>query len=413
MHSSCHRRRRLGHARTRESVTIRASTLSVVSINDSPDSVEQGERMPRWVPRAVVIFWLGYLGMVASRYTFHRLSSLLILLLVSLFLALALEPAVNRMVQRGWKRGTATLTLLLLLLAGVLVFVGAIGTVVGQQVADLLANSEKYVNDTVRIINDTFNTRIDPASVNDRIADPNGPVQQFIRSQSDSVFKLSVTAIGYLFQGLSVMLFSFYMVADGPRLRRSICSRLVPSRQRKVLDAWELAITKTGGYLYSRVLLALVSAFFHWVALQAIGSPAPIAMALWVGLVSQFLPVIGTYLAGVLPALLTLVDSPTRAIAVVAFILVYQQVENYLIAPKVTQRTLELHPALAFGGALAGGAVLGAVGAILALPAVAMIQALVSAWGTRHEVIDDPLTHVHPPRPRRRRRRGGGWQDPT
>lgn len=369
--------------------------------------------MPRWVPRAVVIFWLGYLGMVASRYTFHRLSSLLILLLVSLFLALALEPAVNRMVQRGWKRGTATLTLLLLLLAGVLVFVGAIGTVVGQQVADLLANSEKYVNDTVRIINDTFNTRIDPASVNDRIADPNGPVQQFIRSQSDSVFKLSVTAIGYLFQGLSVMLFSFYMVADGPRLRRSICSRLVPSRQRKVLDAWELAITKTGGYLYSRVLLALVSAFFHWVALQAIGSPAPIAMALWVGLVSQFLPVIGTYLAGVLPALLTLVDSPTRAIAVVAFILVYQQVENYLIAPKVTQRTLELHPALAFGGALAGGAVLGAVGAILALPAVAMIQALVSAWGTRHEVIDDPLTHVHPPRPRRRRRRGGGWQDPT
>lgn len=413
MHSSCHRRRRLGHARTRESVTIRASTLSVVSINDSPDPVEQGERMPRWVPRAVVIFWLGYLGMVASRYTFHRLSSLLILLLVSLFLALALEPAVNRMVQRGWKRGTATLTLLLLLLAGVLVFVGAIGTVVGQQVADLLANSEKYVNDTVRIINDTFNTRIDPASVNDRIADPNGPVQQFIRSQSDSVFKLSVTAIGYLFQGLSVMLFSFYMVADGPRLRRSICSLLVPSRQRKVLDAWELAITKTGGYLYSRVLLALVSAFFHWVALQAIGSPAPIAMALWVGLVSQFLPVIGTYLAGVLPALLTLVDSPTRAIAVVAFILVYQQVENYLIAPKVTQRTLELHPALAFGGALAGGAVLGAVGAILALPAVAMIQALVSAWGTRHEVIDDPLTHVHPPRPRRRRRRGGGWQDPT
>ena len=413
MHSSCHRHRRLGHARTRESVTIRASTLSVVSINDSPDPVEQGERMPRWVPRAVVIFWLGYLGMVASRYTFHRLSSLLILLLVSLFLALALEPAVNRMVQRGWKRGTATLTLLLLLLAGVLVFVGAIGTVVGQQVADLLANSEKYVNDTVRIINDTFNTRIDPASVNDRIADPNGPVQQFIRSQSDSVFKLSVTAIGYLFQGLSVMLFSFYMVADGPRLRRSICSRLVPSRQRKVLDAWELAITKTGGYLYSRVLLALVSAFFHWVALQAIGSPAPIAMALWVGLVSQFLPVIGTYLAGVLPALLTLVDSPTRAIAVVAFILVYQQVENYLIAPKVTQRTLELHPALAFGGALAGGAVLGAVGAILALPAVAMIQALVSAWGTRHEVIDDPLTHVHPPRPRRRRRRGGGWQDPT
>ena len=369
--------------------------------------------MPRWVPRAVVVFWFGFLGMVAARYTFHRLSNLLILLLVSLFIALALEPAVNRMVLRGWRRGSATLLFLLLVMVAVLLFVAAIGTVVGQQIADLLSNSEKYVNDTVRIINDTFHTHIDPASVNDRIADPNGPVQEFIRGQRDNVFQLSVAALGYVFQGFTVMLFAFYMVADGPRLRRSICSRLVPSRQRKVLDAWELAITKTGGYLYSRVLLAVVSAFFHWIALQAIGSPAPIAMALWVGLVSQFLPVIGTYIAGVLPALLTFVDSPPKALAVVAFIAVYQQVENYLIAPKVTQRTLELHPALAFGGALAGGAVLGPVGAILALPAVAMAQALASSWGVRHEVIDDPLTHVHPPRERRNRRRGGAWQDPS
>ena len=358
-----------------------------------------------------MVFWAGFLAMVVARYTFHRLSNLLIILLVSLFIALALEPAVNRMVARGWRRGSATLMFLLLVIAAVLVFIGAIGTVVGQQVADLLSNSEKYVNDTVRILNDTFHTHIDPASVNERIADPNGPVQEFIRGQRDNVFQLSVTALGYLFQGFTVMLFSFYLVADGPRLRRAICSRLVPSRQRKVLDAWELAITKTGGYLYSRVLLALLSAFFHWIALQAIGSPAPIAMALWVGLVSQFLPVIGTYLAGVLPVLLTFVDSPPKALAVVAFIAVYQQIENYLIAPKVTQRTLELHPALAFGGALAGGAVLGPVGAILALPAVAMAQALASSWGVRHDVIDDPLTHVHPPK-QRRRRRGGGWQEP-
>mgnify|MGYP006269207621 CR=1 FL=1 len=358
------------------------------------------------------MFWAGYLGMVVSRYTFHRLSSLLILLLVSLFIALALEPAVNRLVVRGWRRGSATLLFLLLVLGASLGFVAAMGTVVGQQIADVLSNSEKYVNDTVRIINDTFHTHIDPASVNARIADPNGPVQEFIRGQRDNVFQLSVAALGYLFQGFTVLLFSFYMVADGPRLRRSICSRLRPDRQRKVLDAWELAITKTGGYLYSRVLLALVSAFFHWIALQAIGSPAPIAMALWVGLVSQFLPVIGTYLAGVLPVLLTFVDSPPKALAVIAFILVYQQIENYLIAPKVTQRTLELHPALAFGGALAGGAVLGPVGAILALPAVAMAQALTSSWGVRHEVIDDPLTHVHP-KPQRRRRGGGAWQEPT
>jgi predicted PurR-regulated permease PerM len=91
---------------------------------------------------------------------------------------------------------------------------------------------------------------------------------------------------------------------------------------------------------------------------------------------------------------------------------VYQQIENYLIAPKVTQRTLELHPALAFGGALAGGALLGPVGAILALPAVAMMQALVSSLGTRHEVISDPLTHVEPKRSRKKKQKSG-WDDPS
>jgi predicted PurR-regulated permease PerM len=93
---------------------------------------------------------------------------------------------------------------------------------------------------------------------------------------------------------------------------------------------------------------------------------------------------------------------------------VYQQLENYLFAPRITARTLELHPALAFGGALAGAAVLGPVGAILALPAVAMGQALISAWGVRHDVIEDPLTYVQPKRAQDlRRRRKPVWDDPT
>lgn len=369
-------------------------------------------RMPRWVPRAVVVFWLGYIGTLVLRFSFNRLNSLLILLLVSLFVALALEPGVNRMVQRGWKRGTATMAILLGLLVIIIGFLVAMGTIVGKQIADLLSNSETYVNDTVKLINDTFNSHINPASVNEKIADPNGPVQEFINSQQDNVFNLSVAALGGLFQIFSGMLFSFYLVADGPRLRRAICSRLNPERQRRVLDTWELAINKTGGYLYSRALLAVISAFFHWVAFQAIGTPAPIAMAMWVGLVSQFLPVIGTYLAGVLPVLLTFIDSPLKALIALGFIAIYQQVENYLVAPKVTERTLELHPALAFGGALAGGALLGPVGAILALPAVAMVQALVSSLGQRHDVIVDPLTHVEPKRSRKRKQESG-WDDPS
>jgi predicted PurR-regulated permease PerM len=114
-------------------------------------------------------------------------------------------------------------------------------------------------------------------------------------------------------------------------------------------------------------------------------------MAVWVGIVSQFIPVLGTYLAAILPVVLTFLESPLQALIVIVFIVVYQQFENYLVAPRITARTLKVHPAVAFGSAILGAAILGPIGAILALPASAMIQSLVGSWGERHDVIDDDL----------------------
>ena len=369
--------------------------------SDGPDGSDAREtdvwtsrRMPPWIWKAVIVFWLRFLGTILIRYAYDRLFSLLILVLVSLFLALAIEPGVNRLYRRGWKRGRATMVILLAVIVLVLVFVVAIGTLVATQVADLLQNSERYVNRTVDFLNDTFGAQIDARDVNESIQDPDGPVQEFIRNQQDEALRLSVTALGLLLQGFTVMLFTFYLVADGPRLRRSICSRLTPVRQRRVLDTWELAIDKTGGYLYSRALLAGVSAFVHWIAFQAIGTPAPVALAVWVGLISQFIPVIGTYVAGVLPLLLTFIDSPFDALLVLVVIVLYQQFENFVVAPRITARTMEIHPAVSFGSAIAGAALLGPVGAVLALPVAAMGVALAAASGQRHELIEDPLVHV-------------------
>jgi predicted PurR-regulated permease PerM len=296
--------------------------------------------------------------------------------------------------------------ILLGVLFAAIVFVSAIGALVGRQIADLLGDSETYVRRTVDFLNRNFSTHIDAKKVIDSINDPNGRVQKFIRSQRQRVFDLSVAALGILLQLLSVLLFTFYLVADGPKLRRAILSRLEPSRQRRVLDGWDLAIDKTGGYLYSRALLAGISALAHWVVLQSLGTRAPVALALWVGVVSQFLPVVGTYIAGALPVLVTFIDSPLKALIVLMFVVLYQQVENYLLLPRITARTMDLHPAIAFGSAIGGAAVLGAVGAVLAIPAAAMVQAVLSELGDRHEVIESPLT-VEPVRRRRwlRRRR--------
>jgi len=367
----------------------------------SGNDVDLGSRrMPPWIWKAVVVFWLGFLGTILIRYAYDRLFSLLILVLVSLFLSLAIEPGVTRLERRGWKRGRATLVILLALVVAVIVFVVAIGTLVATQVADLLQNSERYVNRTVNFLNDTFGAQINPDKVNESIQDPNGSVQEFIRNQQDEALQLSVTALGLLLQGFSVMLFTFYLVADGPKLRRSICRRLAPARQRRVLDTWDLAIDKTGGYLYSRALLAGVSALVHWIAFQSIGTAAPVALAIWVGLISQFIPVIGTYVAGVLPVLLTFIDSPIKALVVILVIILYQQFENFLVAPRITARTMEIHPAVSFGAAIAGAALLGPVGAVLALPVAAMAVALAAASGERHDLIDNHLVVVAEKKPR-------------
>jgi predicted PurR-regulated permease PerM len=126
-----------------------------------------------------------------------------------------------------------------------------------------------------------------------------------------------------------------------------------------------------------------------------------VALGLWVGLMSQFLPVVGTYLAGILPVLVTLLSSPVDALIVLVFIVLYQQIENYLFAPRITARTMELHPAVAFGAAIGGAALLGPIGAILALPAAAMVQALVGGWGQRYDVVDSHLTDTVQPGRRR------------
>ena len=373
--------------------------LVVVAVPDAtsdttaaPSLFEQARRMPRWVLPAIVLFWGGFLATGVVKHMWARLDGIILLLLISLFLALAIEPGVNRLARRGWRRGRATGVILLGVLLAVGVFLGAMGTLVGQQVADLLQNSETYIRDTVDTINDTFGTNIDPQEMVDEFNRDDGPVQEFIDSQTDRVVSLSLTALSGLLQALSILLFTYYLVADGPRLRRSICSRLRPEHQRHVLGAWELAITKTGGYLYSRALLALVSAVFHWIVFESANIDAPIPLALWVGLVSQFLPVVGTYIAGLLPVLITFLDSPVKAAIVLGFIVVYQQLENYFFAPRITARTMELHPAVAFGAALAGFELLGVAGAVLALPAAAMLQAISGEWGQRHDVIESDLT---------------------
>ncbi|WTP17006.1 AI-2E family transporter [Streptomyces sp. NBC_00191] len=357
-------------------------------------------RMPRWLPRAMVLALALYACFQLGSWAFHQLIGLLINILIAFFLALAIEPAVGRMSARGMRRGLATFIVFFAVFIAAAGFVFLLGSMLAGQIVDMVEGFPKYLDSVIRWINDTFRTELSRVEIQESLLRSDW-LRKYVQNSASGVLDISATVLGGLFKLLTIFLFSFYFAADGPRLRRTLCSLLPPAKQTEVLRAWEIAVDKTGGYLYSRGLMALISGVAHYILLEILGVPYAPALAVWVGLVSQFIPTIGTYLAGALPMLIAFTINPWYALWVLGFVVIYQQFENYVLQPKLTSKTVDIHPAVAFGSVVAGTALLGAVGALIAIPAVATLQAFLGAYVKRYAVTDDPRVHGH-------RRSGGG-----
>jgi predicted PurR-regulated permease PerM len=343
--------------------------------------------MPRWLPRALLLALALLACFQFAHWVFDRLVGLLVNVLISFFCALAIEPAVNWMARRRMRRGLATGLVMLVVVLAAGGFLLALGSLLVDQISTIGHNLPQYVDDVVVWINKTFHTDLDTGNLQDTVLHSDW-VRNYLANGASSVWGISTTVIGTVFRVFTVLLFTFYLAADGPRLRRTLCSVLPPARQAEVLRAWDIAVVKTGGYLYSRALMALISGIAHYILLQVLDVPYAPALAVWVGLVSQFVPTVGTYLAGALPILIAFTEDPWDALWVLCFVVVYQQFENYLLQPRITARTVDIHPAVAFGSVIAGTALLGAVGALIAIPATATLQGFFTAYVRRYEVTD-------------------------
>ncbi|MFJ3309178.1 AI-2E family transporter [Streptomyces sp. NPDC086549] len=353
-----------------------------------------GARMPRWLPRAMVLALALVAVFQLGSWAFHQLTGLLINILIAFFLALAIEPAVSWMAARGMRRGVATFLVFLGLVIVTAGFVTLLGSMLAGQIVKMVEGFPGYLDSLINWVNQTFHTDLRRVDVQEGLLHSDW-LRKYAQTSAAGVLDVSAQVLGGLFRLLTITLFSFYFAADGPRLRRAICSVLPPARQAEVLRAWEIAVDKTGGYLYSRGLMALVSGIAHYILLEALGVPYAPVLGVWVGLVSQFIPTIGTYLAGALPMLIAFTVNPWYAVWVLVFVVVYQQFENYVLQPKLTSKTVDIHPAVAFGSVIAGTALLGAVGALIAIPAVATLQAFLGAYVKRYDVTDDPRVNGH------------------
>jgi predicted PurR-regulated permease PerM len=333
---------------------------------------------------------------------------------VSLFLSFAMEPAVQWLARRGMRRVVATA---LVFAFALLVMVGLIALMLPlfiSQLTELAGSVPDILNrldsDLISRLPLGFDVNASPGlkreltAFGDRLG---GEFRDVLLGAAGEVVNLGATALGLLFQLATIGLVTFYLVADGPRARRTLAIGLPPDRQREMLAIWEIAVSKTGGYIYSRVLLAVAATVTHAAFFFAIEVPSPIPLAVWIGVTSAFIPVIGTYLGAFAAVLVAFVADPLDALFVIAFAVGYQQLENYVLAPRIQSTTMDVHPAIAFLSVVIGGTLLGAVGALLALPATAVLQALLSTYLRRHELIDE-LQEVQLPSELEHGHRDGG-----
>jgi predicted PurR-regulated permease PerM len=395
---------------------------------DPVESDPVAEGMPGWVPDAIkatrwpLVFALVAAGILLLTFTWlvGQLGNFLTMIGIALFLSFALEPAVDYLATRGWKRGTATGLIFVILFGAIVLLVALIVPAVISGFNQLVQNAPALV--------DRLSNWLRPLgiklSTDELIQKLQENAQQVISSATNvagTVFGIASSLIGGLFRWATIALFTFYFVADGPRFRRALLSRMRPDRQERVLFVWEQAIRQTGGYFYSRLLLAVINGAGMYATLRITNVPFAAPLAIFEGIVAEFIPIVGTYIGGAVPVLVALLYDPVDALIVVIWIVVYQQIENYFLSPRLTARTMSLPAPVAFAAALIGGALGGILFAFLALPAAGVILAAIRTYGRYYEVVEDDATvepALAPEKTTKSRSPRSGWfrrrkQDPA
>ncbi|HUG88135.1 MAG TPA: AI-2E family transporter [Actinomycetota bacterium] len=350
-------------------------------------------RPPAWAKR-LILWTIVALALAYLAWAFlSRVNQLLFWVLIALFLSFALEPAVNWLAGRGMRRGVATgLIFLAFALLGLLTIALMVPFIVEGVIA-VVRNLPEWLDQVSRLTEDWFGVQVSTEDLRREIFSAESSLQSFAGDIAGNVIGAGGAALGLLFQVFTIGFFLFYLVAEGPKVRRGVCSLLPRDKQDDVLFVWGTAIEKTGGYFYSRLLLALINGVLFFAVLFFLDVPGAPALALFSAVISTFIPIVGTYVGAAVPLLVALASvGPGRTLVVLIWVILYQQVENLFLAPRISARTMELHPAVAFSAALGGGMLGGVTWAFLALPIAATIQGAASAYVERYEVIEDDLT---------------------
>ncbi len=324
-----------------------------------------------------------------SEWLFGATASFLFMLMLAWLVSIAMEPPVAALERRGVKRGMGAGIVLGVTALAVVGFLSAFGTMFFGQLAQAVQDLPNVIDTVVRWANGAFHTNLSATAITDQLSLSPEKVASVAGSVAGGVFGIVSSIVGFVFQLVTIAVFAFYLSADAASVRRTVASWLRPERQKVFITIWDIAGAKTGGFVLSRVVLAALSAFAHVMAFWAIGVPYWMPLGLFAGITSQFIPTVGTYIGIVVPVAFAAVQQPMDCLWIIGFATVYQQIENYIIGPRISRATMDVHPAVALASVFIGAEVFGPIGALIGIPIAAALIAVIDTYGHRYELLPE------------------------
>jgi predicted PurR-regulated permease PerM len=329
-----------------------------------------------------------------------QVGSVLILIGVALFLAVGMEPAVSWLVRHHIPRWAAVITVLLVITAGVAAFVAAAGAALvtqGEQLANQVPTYLQQAQDHQSFIghlNDQFQIQ--------------AKLQTFLDSSgadlATGILGAGQVVFGVLADSLVVAVLTIYFLADLPRIR-ALLYRFVPhARRPRAILIGDDILAKIGGYVLGNVVISVITAVLTFIWLLSFGVPYAFLLSVLVALL-DLVPVVGSTVAGIIVALVALTVSLPVCLLTVGFFVVYRFFEDYVLVPKLIGRAVEVPALVTVVAVLIGAALLGVVGALVAIPAAAALVLLANEiWFPRLDQ-GQPPAHTNPANDRQHRTR--------
>jgi predicted PurR-regulated permease PerM len=300
--------------------------------------------------------------------------SVIVMIIVAMFLAVGLNPAVERLRKFGFPRGAAVASVFLLVILFFAGFVASLVQPVSEQVTELRHNIPEYVQQLQD--NKTLADWDKRYGLLDR-AQKTVSGEDFQKTLTDTATGIGKVAVNGIFQTITILILTLYFLSSLPQIKTFFYQLAPRSRRARVALLGDEILDRIGGYVAGQFTIAFIAGVSSYIFLSILGVKYALALALIVA-VTDLIPLIGATIGAVVVCLVAFLTGDTpQLIACVIFYVLYQQVENYLVYPRVMKRTVDVQPAVTIVAALVGAALLGVVGALLAIPTAAAISLLI------------------------------------